>query len=375
MRSSNEISLYIHLPFCTHKCPYCHFYVVQDKDTLKESLLDGLEIEWQRWKGIFQDKKLTSIYFGGGTPILFEPKRIEKLLSWLPFCDTSEITIEANPENITFEQMQKYADLGINRVSIGVQSFDQNELDTLDRRHAPERAIKAVENCYQAGIHNISIDLMYELPHQTLSSWKRSLEIAAHLPISHLSLYNLTIEPDTPFKRNEEALKKLLPSQEIGTEMYLTAIQTLEKAGFLHYEISAFCRDGMSSKHNVGYWTAREFIGLGPSAFSFFENKRFQNIANLVRYTKLLQNGESSIDFEDAVSHVARKREFLALGLRLLKGVTLSEFEYRFGSLCTETKETLKNLEQQNLLIQQENRLALTSKGILFYDTVASEII
>lgn len=367
---NGEISLYFHIPFCSHKCPYCHFYVVADKEPLKETLLQGLALEWQN---IPKEGKLTTVYFGGGTPTLFGHERIRTVLDWIARSFGSlegiEITIEANPEQINSTLCRNLKEIGINRVSIGIQSFDQNELSLLDRRHSPKKAIDAIYCVKEAGIINISIDLMYELPRQSKELWRKTLATACQLPITHLSLYNLTIEPHTPFARREEELKKLVPDQEVATWMYLAAIEELSKHGLHQYEISAFCKKGFESRHNMGYWIGRPFYGLGPSAFSFDGIKRFRNVAHLPRYTKLLQENMSPIDFVEELPSDARRKELLALGLRLNKGVKVTAL------LPQDTLDTISRLEEEGFLETRDDILSLTQKGILFYDTVAAELI
>ncbi len=363
------VSIYIHIPFCRHKCPYCHFYVIGDKEPFKEDLLHSLQLEFNQICPHIEGKKLTSIYFGGGTPTLFGPERIQKVLSWFSYDDECEITIETNPEELA--DYKRYRDIGINRISLGVQSLSPSELKVLDRRHKPEQAIEAVYAMKDAGIDNITIDLMYDLPGQTLASWEQTLDSACKLPITHLSLYNLTIEPDACFFRREKEIRKMMPDEETSTEMYAMAQKKLQEAGFTQYEISAFCKDNLYSRHNIGYWTGRIFYGMGPSAFSFDGKRRYRNVANLSRYKMLLDKQESPIDFEEVVDEKARKRELLTLNLRLLAGIDLNTFI----PLEETTTQSIKTLVDSGLLLQQASRLALSPKGILFYDTVASELI
>jgi len=373
------ISLYIHIPFCTKKCPYCHFYVVQDKEELKDILLQGLLQELERWKNTLNGRKLLSIYLGGGTPILFGNKRVQKLLEEIhkviPIEKSTEITIEANPENVSLDLLKELFQIGVNRVSIGIQSFEQNELEILGRDHEVTTAEKAIFTAFDAGFQNISIDLMYDVPKQTKNTFQKSLDKVKTLPITHLSLYNLTIEPYTPFEKKEKLLKSLMPDDETSAQMYKDAITTLKSMGLEQYEISAFCKNDLNSHHNIGYWTAREFIGLGPSAFSFLNNVRFQNVQNLIRYKKLLDDNESPIDFRDDVSICNRRKELLALNLRLLKGVDLNEFQNANGVLESDTLKALQTLKAQGLLQEKEGIISLTEKGLFFYDTIASELI
>ncbi|MES2344879.1 MAG: radical SAM family heme chaperone HemW, partial [Chlamydiota bacterium] len=214
-----EISLYIHIPFCTKKCPYCHFYVLPDKDPFKQQLLTALELEWRAINPKLEGKNVVSIYFGGGTPSLMGSSGIGKILEWLSHSEDAEITLEANPENISLKLMQEMRSIGINRVSIGVQTLDNALLKRLGRTHTAQDAMRAIEMTAEAGIENISIDLMYELPEQTVSSWEKTLHQLQPLPISHLSLYNLTFEPHTVFYKKQKELIPLLPSSVECLEM------------------------------------------------------------------------------------------------------------------------------------------------------------
>jgi len=361
-----EASLYFHIPFCRKKCGYCHFYVLRENEEQKEALLEGFERELALRSKALAGKKIVSLYFGGGTPSLFGPERLARLLKQLPR-KNCEVTLEANPENVDRPLMEQYAEAGINRISLGVQSFDDPLLKTLTREHSAEEAREAVFAIHEAGISDISIDLMYELPGQTLPSWERTLESAASLPISHLSLYNLTFEPQTSFFRKKETLFPMLPPERERTEMYKMAVERLEAGGLRQYEISAFSREGRRSRHNIGYWTARPFLGLGPSAFSYWEGARFRNCPNLSRYCKQLGEEKLPVDFEEKLPPERRQRELLALRLRLLEGVE--------AALAAPLKKEMEHLCEEGLLSLSSGRYALTSKGVLFYDTVAAALI
>lgn len=378
--TENLISLYFHIPFCTKKCDYCHFYVLPDKDFFKIQLLEGFGLELDQWAPHLAGKKLVSIYFGGGTPSLFGAGPLNKLLkkihSHIPFdAERIEITLEANPDLLTRQLMQEYADAGVNRISIGIQTLDDELLKRLGRTHNRSAALDAAYLTSDAGISNVSVDLMYDIPGQTLRSWQNTLVQVSALPITHLSLYNLTIEPQTVFFKYREALRKELPDAESSTQMYRMAQDTFEACGLKQYEISAFARNDLYSRHNVGYWTARPFLGFGPSAFSYWEDRRFRNVANLNRYLKALKEGLSPVDFDEALDPVKRRRELLAIALRLRKGVDCAAFEKQHGALDAATYETLQNLEKGGLIERSGNVIALSQRGILFYDTVAVEII
>ena len=365
--TGNEVSLYFHIPFCTRKCPYCHFYVTPDKQSSKDLLLQALKQEWNLQKEKVKDKKVVSIYFGGGTPALFGPGPIQTILSWIRVSPDCEITLEANPEEITLELMQAYKASGINRVSIGVQSLDDNLLKILGRTHSAEKALQGIKATYEAGLTNISIDLMYEIPYQTLPVWQATLDLLADLPIKHLSLYNLTIEPQTLFFKKSKQLSPHLPSPDTCLEMLNAAVEAFETIGLKRYEISAFSQSGYESCHNTGYWKGRPFLGFGPSAFSYWEGKRFRNIANLQKYAQKLKETLSPIDFEETLSPTAQKRELLAIALRRLEGVSIQDYPVD-SSLYQE-------LLSKGWISIEKKRAKLTPEGLLFYDLVGETLV
>ncbi len=358
------ISLYFHIPFCTKKCPYCHFYVIPNRLPFHEILREGLSLEWQQQLPLLQNQTITSIYLGGGTPSLYT--HIDAILEKIPRAPDCEITIEANPEESTRELFTKLRGLGINRLSLGVQSLDDRSLQTLERIHSAEKARQAIHLATQAGFQNISIDLMYDLPGQTAESWRYTLDQLPDLPIHHLSLYNLTIEPHTAFHKR----RLTTPGGELSLRFLTTALEKLEAIGLHRYEISAFAKPGHTSRHNLGYWTGRPFLGFGPSAFSYWEGERFRNIANIHRYARLLKENQSPVDFRERLPYPASVKELLAVRLRLKEGADLSLF-----SLPPETHIAMEALKRQGLLQQQGSQLQLTDRGRLFYDTVATEII
>ncbi len=331
--------------------------------------MEGLRLEWARVSDRLINKKIVSIYFGGGTPALLAPHYFAEILSWIKnLVDDVEITIEANPEELTPALLTQFRELGINRLSLGVQSLDDSALHDLGRIHSAQRAKTAILDAAAAGFDNLSIDLMYDLPWQTRASWQRSLDALKDLPISHLSLYNLTIEPHTSFFKNREKLKKAMPQQEESLYLLKMGLEALEAIGLERYEISAFAKKGLYSRHNVGYWTGRPFLGLGPSAFSYWDGKRFRNCANLQRYRRALTDGNSAIDFEEELTYPDNIHELLAVRLRLLEGAPGE-------NLPDETLDKLRRLETEGFLLEQNDRWKLTDRGTLFYDTVAEALI
>ncbi len=375
-----DVSLYFHIPFCSKKCPYCHFFVLPNDDKLKEPFLASLLKEWEMRTGQLLNRRIVSIYFGGGTPTKLNPSHYFLLLdairtSGIEIASDCEITLEANPEDVSFERMQEFASLGINRVSLGVQSLTEGELFLLGRSHTTHRSLSAIQEVYQAGIHNISIDLMFELPHQTLTSWLKSLHALADLPLTHLSLYNLTFEPQTVFYKKQKELLPQLPPDEERLKMLEVAVETFGALGLKRYEISAFAKPGMHSRHNTGYWTGREFLGFGPSAFSYWEGSRFSNVAHFSKYLDAIGQSRFPIDFEEKLDPMRSQKELLAIALRLVDGVDLKAFRERYGAFSSSLEQSLERIVKKGWLYRDEWNLKLTGSGQLFYDTVASEII
>jgi oxygen-independent coproporphyrinogen III oxidase len=360
-------SLYFHVPFCTRKCDYCHFYVIPDQERFKEIYLQALRLEWEMRSPLLPQREPISIYFGGGTPALLGPAAIETILSWIPDITACEITLEANPENVTYALMRDFYSCGVNRISLGIQTLNPALLKTLTRNHGADQASKSVEETFRAGFRNISIDLMYDLPGQTLEQWSHTLGLALRLPITHLSLYNLTVEAHTVFYKKRSELRQ--PPADISLAMLNQAVERLEQRGFKRYEISAFARQKCDeSRHNSGYWTARSFLGFGPSAYSYWGGARFRNVANLNRYAKALAIGHDPLDFTETLLPDEQRKEALAIGLRLLKGVELDTWP---ASL----QHTLDKLIREGFLEKTPTSLRLTPRGLLFHDTVATEII
>ncbi len=334
-----------------------------------ENYIEGIKLEWELRKSSLGE--IVSIYLGGGTPSLLTLEQVKEILSLFPKT-AKEITIEANPDDVSPEKMKGYISLGINRLSIGVQSLDDSSLLKIERTHSARKAKEAVQIAHAAGFHNISIDLMFDLPGQTFSSWKKTVDEAVLLPISHLSLYNLIFEKGSLYYKQRKELSKETPDEEISLKMLEYAVQTCEKNGLARYEISAFCRDNKESLHNTGYWLGRPFLGLGPSAFSYMDGKRFQNICHLKKWYTALHQGLDPKDFEECLPYPENIHELLAIKLRLLKGIDLKDFP----TLPKETLTTLKTLTKEGFLLEAKStHYRLSEKGKLFYDLVASEII
>ncbi len=359
--------IYVHVPFCKKKCPYCHFAVRTHKDSLVSPYINTIRAEWEHRKELLDE--VSTLYFGGGTPSIISSKEFEALFKIFPECK-GEITIEANPEDVTLEKMSFLRELGVNRVSIGAQSFSDSRLKAIGRDHTSRDTNQAVEMTLRAGIENISIDLMYDLPNQTFAEWENSVSIAVGLPITHLSLYNMTFEPGALYYKDRHAIKQLMPSSETSTQMLSHAAFSFEAAGLRRYEISAFAKPGFMAQHNTSYWKGLPFIGIGPSAFSYYEGARFRNSSHISKWQLEVEAGKEPVDFEECLPYPQNVHELFVVQLRLLSGVNMDEF-----NLPEETLHKIDQLVAAGYLKKNHDQVALTTRGTLFYDTVATELI
>lgn len=357
--TGERLGVYVHVPFCKKKCPYCHFYVIKDRphDAFVATLL-------QEWQQLDSSQLVDTLYFGGGTPSLLDPEHFENLIKAIK--PKGEVTLEVNPESITLEKLKGFKSAGINRLSIGVQSFDNDLLKAIGREHTAEESLQAIDWATNAGFSNITIDLMYDLPEQTLSSWQKTLDQAITLPITHISLYNLQIEPNTYFHK----FPPKQPSEAVSEVMLKTAYQRLPEAGFSRYEISAFAKLGCQAEHNTSYWKAKPFIGLGPSAFSYMNGERYQNTPHFGKYCQKVQSRESPIEFREKLDPKAATLERLAIHLRLKEGVDLRPFDINEAA-----RKKIEDLCELELLLKEGENLALSEKGTLVYDAIASELV
>ncbi len=373
---TSPFSLYIHIPFCSKKCPYCHFFVTSSKTKDEPRFIEALLKEWKlRFKSKKED--VITLYFGGGTPTELSTEGLSFLISTFKkeHPNLKEITVEANPESVSKEKIEALKNAGCNRISLGVQSFENNELISLKRQHHQNRAIEAIFEIKAAGIDNISIDLMYDIPHQSLKSFINTLQVIPRLPITHLSLYNLVIEENTPFKRIEKELKKKLPPEDESHAMLKSAIEHLEQAGFRRYEISAFCKPGFESIHNSGYWESRPFLGLGPSAFSDDTQTRSQNVCNLQQYYELVENFKEPIGFSECLSPYNRFKERFIVRLRMFKWLNIDHFIQIHGQPDNCFFNQIEDLEKSGWIFRNQNEIILTAKGADFFEDLAVSLV
>ncbi|MDA8773611.1 radical SAM family heme chaperone HemW [Chlamydiia bacterium] len=370
------LSIYIHLPFCKKKCPYCDFNVsTTSNKTLHERYYSSLKKELNHKLRSVKNKHVVSIYFGGGTPSLTPPEIISDIVKTIHqsinIGSTCETTIECNPEQSSIN-IDALLDAGINRFSVGIQSFDDRELTILGRTHSANEAVSFIEELNKYHVENISIDLMYDCPSQSLHSWQQSLKIATQLPITHISLYNLEFMPKTPFFRRQKELKPQCPSEKTSLSQ-LKCAQTLLKKHHLHqYEISAFAKKSYESVHNTSYWSGIDYIGVGLGASQFYEGVRSKNITQFNQYI--------STDFHlqktsiETLPHTDESKLQLILHLRKLNGFNYDTFKMNWV-VSEETHSQLIQLKNSLMLDIQDNVIKLTDKGLYQFDTLASTLV
>lgn len=364
----SDFGLYIHIPFCKNKCPYCDFFSGKGTQTDYDDYIKELENKIEYWSGICK-RQITSVYFGGGTPSVLGAERLcraaDKIFGCFSVCNDAEITAEINPEsgkNIDFSLMKSS---GFNRISIGLQSAQSNELKTLGRIHTAEEASLTVERAVNAGIRNVSLDLMMGIPSQSIESLKKSIDFCAQCGVTHISSYLLKIEEGTKYYSIKEQLS--IPDDDFQAELYLFAVDYLKSLGYYQYEISNFAKDGFESRHNTNYWKCGEYIGIGPSAHSFLNGRRFYY-------------GRSMIDFKNNI--VSRDGaggdavEYIMLSLRLKRGVEFEEYRQKYGKpLPRSFFEKVNNYAHLGYMTVDENRCGFTTKGFLMSNYIIGNLI
>lgn len=357
--------LYVHVPFCKTKCPYCDFYSIVSGVPVA-SWLGALAREVELYRGAFG--QFDTLYLGGGTPSLLGAEEITALVETVTaafdFAGGSEVTIEANPDDVTPEKLRLYRDLGINRVSLGVQSFDDAELAFLRRRHDARGARRAIDLIRDAGFENLGLDLIYGFEGQSLDSWSRTLDEAVGFAPEHLSCYQMTIEHSTEFGRMVERGELALLGEEPQRSFFLERSRRLSDRGYIHYEISNFARDeGHFSRHNYKYWRHIAYLGLGPSAHSFQNGRRWWNVRSVDGYCEALGRGKSPVEGEETLSAEQLALEALYLGFRTREGVALDDLQ-RYSNW----RSTLESLERESLVRISGDRAVPTLEGFLVAD-------
>lgn len=372
-------SLYIHIPFCEHKCIYCDFYSIITFENEQE-FIKSLKSEIDFYsENDFNKTQFSTIFFGGGTPSILKPNQIEEILNHLfkkfNFSNNLEITLETNPGTVDEKKLKSFKLAGINRISIGIQSFDENDLKFLTRIHDKKTAINTVESAFSAGFENLSIDLIFNLPNQTKEKWKSNLQIAVELPITHISTYSLILERGTILNKMVLDGKVKIQDEDYDADLYLFTIDYLTSRGFYQYEVSNFAKTGFECRHNLAYWTHTNYLGLGPSAHSYFENRRWWNYSSLKRYINEIHINKHAQMSQEVLSEFELQSEFIMLALRS-KGLNLQELTEKFGNHWLEQSQIkLNQYIQAGYVIQKENYLSLTSSGYAVCDEILKNLL
>lgn len=362
--------VYIHIPFCHQICNYCDFNKVffknQPVDEYIEALGREMELTVQQMPEAFAN--IETIFLGGGTPTALSAPQIEKLLALIakhiPMPNVKEFSSEANPDELTIDKLQALYNGGVNRLSMGVQSFDQDLLTKIGRTHSNEHVYQTIQNAKDVGFTNISIDLMYGLPGQTMAQWQDTLKKALALKLQHYSAYSLIVEPKTIFYIQYAKGKLNLPTEDLEAEMYGVLMDKMEAHGLHQYEISNFAHDGFASTHNTIYWDNDEYAGFGAGAHGYLQGVRYSNVAPIKKYIELVMEGNRPLLHEHNVTTEEKLEEQMFLGLRKAAGVTHEEFEQKFGqSMASLYEEKFGKLQQEGLLVADVQGVRLTRKG------------
>ncbi len=390
------ISLYVHIPFCETKCPYCDFNTYARIESLIPTYVEALGSEIELWGRTLGRPPVATVFFGGGTPSYLPAEDIASLMRHIggafDLQADAEVTLEANPGDFASDKLSAYLGCGVNRLSIGVQSFDDRLLETLGRRHSVDDAVRSFRMALDAGFKNVSIDLMYGLPHQSLQDWERTLTETVALAPPHISMYCLTLEEGTPMALWAAAGRIPEPDEDLAADMYTAAERRLNEVGYRHYEISNWALAGRESVHNLAYWKNGAYLGVGPGAHSYLAGCRFANLRSPKEYirrmgdrldgplpTRLDAEALAAIPVVDSVETIDRRLEMgetMMMGLRLDAGITDGEFAERFGeSARAAFGDTVRDMVEAGLLETADGCVKLTPRGRLLGNEVFSRFV
>ena len=384
--SDSPLSLYVHIPFCETKCPYCDFNTYAGIEPLIPDYVSALVHELSLWGKMLGRPEVATVFFGGGTPSYLPAGHVASILQTVRDCfalaPDSEVTLESNPGDFGEAKLAAYLERGVNRLSIGVQSLDDSLLGMLGRRHSAEQAVQAYAMALAAGFDNVSVDLMYGLPYQTEAAWRDTLRGVLEMEPPHVSAYCLTLEEGTPMHRWVDSGQVPEPDPDLAADMYEHAERAMESAGYRHYEISNWARDGYESRHNLTYWRNQPYLGVGPGAHSYLGSFRFHNLRSPMEYVRSLQEGPApAVSLAGCLSQQALRKvpvveevepidrrlemaETLMMGLRLDVGVSIDEFAQRFDTTPQRAYgDTIDELLSLGLLERAAGHLRLTPRG------------
>lgn len=372
------LGIYIHIPFCRSKCDYCDFYSLAGREDRMDAYQKALLAHIGETAPLAQGIPVDTIYFGGGTPSFYGDKRLRELLGAIQkqfqVEKNAEITLEANPDSVDLKALRRLRKAGFNRISLGMQSACPEELADIHRPHTARQVDEAVAAAKKARFKNLSLDLIYGLPGQTMDSWKATVEHALSLIPQHLSCYGLKVEEGTPLARRVEQ-GEVLPDDDAQADLYLWTVGRLERAGYAQYEISNFAKPGYASRHNLKYWKLQPYIGFGPGAHSDFGDRRYSYIRDLEGYIQGVLKGGRIIDSDELIPRRERSGEYLMLGLRTVEGV--EEWEYQSGSHMdfAPIEARLREFEAQGWAVKEEGRWHFTPKGFLVSNQLIGDLL
>ncbi|MHB1394507.1 MAG: radical SAM family heme chaperone HemW [Clostridia bacterium] len=372
-----EVGLYIHIPFCKSKCLYCDFNSVERREDNAADYVAALLRELEAYQGKYNFIYKT-VFIGGGTPTVINYFLIGDIMEKIaPYIKAgAEISIESNPGTVTYESLKYYRSLGINRLSIGLQAWQQELLVGLGRIHTLEDFLHAYSDARKAGFENINADLMFALPNQTLSMWKETVEKVCQLGMEHISCYSLKLEEGTKLCEMHEKGKVQLPDEELDREMYKVAVDIMNEHGYSQYEISNFAQKNMQCRHNILYWRNEEYLGVGAGSHSKLNGRRFWNYKDIDRYRSLVLQGELPVEGQEELSQDEDMWESIFLALRLNEGLDLPDFERKYGvDFQSRYGTALNKLADQRLVFIEAGRLKLTDKGRDLSNSVFIEFI
>ena len=373
----NPIGVYIHIPFCAHKCAYCDFYSLANTDAsgYAEAVIRQIKSHKSDFRGRFVD----TVYIGGGTPSVIAPTEIAKILEGLrAYTDVAtdaEITMEANPGTLDGARLSAYRRAGINRLSMGLQSANDEELFMLSRIHTVEDFENSFLLARMEGFDNINVDIMYALPYQTIGKLTKTLDVVAEMDPEHVSFYGLKIEENTPFGRFPN-IERTLPDEETQVRMYINSCKFLESRGLMQYEISNFAKAGRECRHNLKYWNSEDYIGFGPAAHSMIGGRMFSYKKDLAAYMQYSAEDAQLIDENYDMTKKESAVQYVMLALRLTRGVSKSDYRSRFGEDFDEKYlEKMKPFMQKKLIIENDDGYHLSRRGMLISNLILSEIL
>ena len=370
--------LYIHIPFCEFKCMYCDFYSTSDKKTLIPEFVKALILEIERCQVETKDLEIETIFIGGGTPSLLKSKYIDLIVNALhkkhKIDNVKEFTIEANPGEASQKRLKNFLKLGINRLSIGVQSLNPNILKFLTRTHSPNKVFETFQSARDIGFKNINCDLLYSIPNQSWNIWSKDLKKIIKLKPDHISAYALTPEKGTQLFRLIKGKKITMPPAEQKSKWFLDTHNMLKNNFYIPYEISSFSKKGYECQHNLNYWKILPYVGYGPSAYSYDGAKRWQNINSIDSYIKKLKSHKSPIHFSETISKKNKTNEIIGFGLRTTSGILVDRIPKVYSQ---KFRENLKNVlkKWEKAIVVDRNFIKLNQNGFLFADAIAIDLM